>query len=505
MKITTAAILFFSLSTLMFFAHPAVGVRADEAPQMPAESVSAPAFQANILAEEDVYPLQEAGNGAGPLWCRSSSCVARMGETVYITGLTVLPDAKPLNNCQWTFFRRSDENPDDAKWQLLYTDAARTREPAPLAVLPAQNLLFISAHPTLVADPEVYDGPAKPEIVRVKLPAEDAGDADAHAALKMDDRFSPEWDGEPRFQSHTYRNFVVDAGRGELLLFQNDGYTHGVWTLFVADGENVAKGRLAWPWGDAFVKPGPIRICYPVISLADRRVFLCGVSAHPEPNPEWKVYRKELTGSDWDYDLSRLFFTWTEDVTTAEFASWLELATCEKTGGRITVCDMFIAPDGETVHVLWTQTDIDTRLREKFFPDARQEHSLRHAVIRRGEVLRQNVLHRCGEGQWKPICHAAQFHPTPDGRLFILYNLAGLENDDGKSPVRQVSENRLAELNQDGFCGESQILPFREAFTQFFTATPRTGNTPSFKIDILGHSDNRKSIRYACVEIIPHS
>src|SRR5512138_384333 len=108
-----------------------------------------------VELEEDVYSFEPANNGAGPMWCRGSTCLVRVGDDVFATGLETIPEAKPLNNCRWTLLHRGSEG-----WKKVRTDATnRTREPSPLAALPGGRL-FLSANPTLVTDPQAYSGPA---------------------------------------------------------------------------------------------------------------------------------------------------------------------------------------------------------------------------------------------------------------------------------------------------------------------------------------------------------
>ena len=40
-----------------------------------------------VEIEEDVYTYQPADNGAGPMWSYGSSCIARVGDEVFISGL----------------------------------------------------------------------------------------------------------------------------------------------------------------------------------------------------------------------------------------------------------------------------------------------------------------------------------------------------------------------------------------------------------------------------------
>ena len=139
---------------LMFLAVVAVAdLRAVGKPPLPA-------LQPVVEAEEDVYSFEAADNGAGPMWCSGSTCLVRIGDDVFASGLETLKDAKPLNNCRWTLYKRTAGG-----WQLQQADpAGRTREPCPLVAL-AGGKLLLSANPTLVTDRNAYSGPARPEIL----------------------------------------------------------------------------------------------------------------------------------------------------------------------------------------------------------------------------------------------------------------------------------------------------------------------------------------------------
>src|SRR6266545_2556365 len=109
-----------------------------------------------VEAEEDVYTYEPANNGAGPLWCSGSTCLVRIGDDIFASGLETLKDCKPLNNCRWTLFKR-----ESGGWKLWRADdAGRTREPCPLAAFP-DGRLFLSGNPTLSTNRETYSGPAR--------------------------------------------------------------------------------------------------------------------------------------------------------------------------------------------------------------------------------------------------------------------------------------------------------------------------------------------------------
>lgn len=432
-----------------------------------------------VEVEEDLYSYASADNGAGPMWCHGSTCLVRIGEAVFASGLETIADAKPLNNCRWMLFARGEKG-----WEKVCVDeSGRTREPCPLVGFP-DGRLFLSANPTL--DANAYSGPARPEV----LPF-DASDPRAPARTLL-----PAWQGEPKFTEHSYRSFAADGPNHELILLQNVGYTHAEWSFLSRDGRWSAQGQLTWPWGAEYSKPQPIRVCYPNVALKDRAVHFCGVSDIVEPNETWRAFKKELTGREWDYDFRRLFYTWTPDVTSEPFRPWVEVASREKTCGWVTPGDMWIAPDAD-VHLLWTERALDERLREKFFPNARQSYTLNYAVLRDGQVQSRRTLLAAEEGKSNERPGRGRFHVTPDQRLFVFFYVSGSDAS-GKS----ISENRLLEIGSNSNISPAVRVPLQKPFTEFFTATVRAGSPPSQTLELLGtRQGSGNTISYARIRI----
>ncbi|MBM3497151.1 MAG: hypothetical protein FJX74_00630 [Armatimonadetes bacterium] len=435
-------------------------------------------LQPRVEVEEDVYTYEAADNGAGPMWCHGSTCLARIGERVFASGLETIPDQKPLNNCRWMLFTREADG-----WrQLLKDETGRTREPCPVAGFP-DGRLFLSANPTLT-EPGTYGGPARPEVLQFSAAAPD----------QPFETLLPTWDGAPEFTEHSYRSFAADGPAGELIIFQNIGYTHAEWSFRDREGNWSAQGKLMWPWGAEYDKPQPIRVCYPNVALKDRAVYFCGVSDIVEPYDAWRAYKKELTGRDWDFDFRRLFLAWCPDITKGEFAEWVEVASRDKTCGWIFPCDLWVAPDG-AVHILWTERALDERLREKFFPEEKQRHQLNYAIVRDGKVETRVTLQESGEGLPGPTPGNGRFHITPDNRLLVIYFVSG-SNPDGAA----FAEDRLLEILPDGSYTPPVTVPLSNPFTSFFTATPRAGSAPSNTLDLLGECRNtQRTVRYARV------
>jgi hypothetical protein len=429
-----------------------------------------------VEVEEEVYSFKPADNGAGPMWCHGSTCLVRDGERVLASGIETLAEAKPLNNCRWLWYER-----DRRGWSLARKDElGRTREPCPLAVFPGRAV-FLSANPTLA--PGAYSGPARPEILALK-PTDPAGNFTTEQAA---------WDGAPAFTEHSYRSFAADGPGGELVLLQNIGYTHAEWSLRASNGAWTAHGKLPWPKSADSPKAEPIRVCYPTVALRNRAVHFCGVSDIIEPNLVWRAFKKQLTGRDWDYDFRRLFYTWTPDIAAKPFAEWVEVASREATCGWIMPQDLWLAPDG-AVHLLWTERALDERLREKFFPKARQSHALNYAVVRQGAVALRRSLVEVREGEQAAIPGAARFHITPDHRLLVFYSTSG--------GAKGTTENRLMEMEPGGGLGPARTVPLRKPFVSFFTATPRAGSAPSRFLDLLGQRAGEGNvIAYARVRL----
>jgi hypothetical protein len=462
------------LSAALILTHaPLAAGRADQ-PDRPHAGDAA--LRPVVEVEEEVYRYQPANNGAGPLWCRGSTCLVRIGDDVFASGLETLRDAEPLNNCRWTLFKRDADG-----WKLQQADnTGRTREPCPLVGFP-DGRLFLSANPTLARVAQPHGGPARPEIHQFSA----ANPTGPFQTLR------PGWEGNPRFSEHSYRSFAADGSRQEMVLFQNIDYTHAEWAFRDRTGTWSAQGKLVWPWGAEYDKPQPIRVCYPTVALTNRAVYFCGVSDIVEPYQKWRDYRKQLTGRDWDYDFRRLFFTWTPDITRDKFQPWVEIASRDKTSGGITPCDLWVGPDG-SVHLLWTER---ARLRDQFFPDARQSHDLQYAVVRDGKVVsRRSLLHADEQGE---VASLGRFQVTPDNRLFVFYHVHGT----GAAGER-VSENRLVEIHPDGKSGKHVRVPLKRPFTNYFTATIRAGSAPSPTLDILGQqAGNRNTMSYGRIRL----
>jgi hypothetical protein len=439
---------------------------------------SAASVQPVVEVEEDVYSYEPADNGAGPLWCSGSTCLVRAGKKLFASGLETIKDCPPLNNCRWTLFERVEKG-----WQLIQADTNDlTREPCPLAAF-GDGRLLLSVNPTLRTNRQAGGGSAQPRVLQ--FPASDA---------KRYETQLPVWAGAPKFTEHSYRSFASDAPNNELILFQNIDYSHAEWTFLGREGHWSAQGRLVWPWGAEYDKPQPIRVCYPSVAIKDRAVHFCGVSDILEPYQKWREFKKQITGREWDYDFRRLFYTWTPDIRTGKFHEWIEIASRDKTCGWISPGDLWIGPSN-TVHLLWMERALDERLRERFYPDAKQSHSLNYAVVRDGNVVLRRSLVEAEDGGEIPS--AGRFHITPDNRLFVFCYIHGTDRNG-----QAVSENRVFQVLENGNTTAPVRVPLKTPFTATFTTTVRAGSPLSEHIELLGQQGGKpRTMSYARIRL----
>lgn len=457
----------------------AIGLAALTLPAAPATDNAAP--KVTVEVEETVYTTEPANNGAGPLWCYGSTCIGRVGQEVFASGIETIPGAKPLNNVRWMLFRRSGSG-----WELVQKDSSgRTREPCPLAAFP-DGRVFLSTNPTLTV-PDTYDGPARPDLLEFR-PGSEMG----KAAVAL----QPVWTGTPKFTEHSYRGMCADRTTKELLLFNVVGHDGYHWSFLDRSGKWSSNGFLPFPMGTEYERPEPVRMCYPVMAVHKRAAHAMLVSDIIEPVKAWRDFKRQLTGREWDYEFRRLFYTWTPDLTKKPFCKPIEIASRESTAGQITNLDVWLDGAGRA-HLLWLERSVwYPQMRDHFFAGTPMTTSLEYAIVDRGKVTHRATLAKGGEGASSEVPGYARFHSAPGGRLYVVAFMTGADSG-GKA----LSENRLMEITSDGRLGQSVRVPLSHPFTNFMTATERGGSAPSEYLDILGDVSGRPGISYARVHI----
>ena len=426
----------------------------------------------SVEIEEEIYAYEPADNGAGPLWCHGSTIVARHRDAVYLAALETLPEQQPLNNSRFLLYRRDDDG-----WHLIYRDeSGRTREPSPVVMLDGE--LLVSANPTLTA-PGEYGGPPEPTVFRFG--------ADDSAAPPI--REQPQWQGKPAFTEHSYRTVAADGM--EVLYMQNTGYETAQMSFRDEAGQWYGLDPLTWPWGGEYDPPQPLRLCYPNVALHERSAHFIGVGDIVEPITAWRDAKLEITGREWDYVFRRLFYAYTPDVTAQPFGEWIEIANRDQTAGHIRNGDLHLDADG-LVHILWTESNLDHRLRDRFFPDQQIAHTLEYLTLREGQIQTRRTLVRAVESERGPIPKLARFHILADGTPIILGQFSNLGPD---------AIYRCTLLSSDP--PDWVDIPFSHPMPDtFLTNTVRAGSAPSPLIDIVGmRPDVPNTLGYARVRI----
>ncbi|NLF40243.1 hypothetical protein GX586_12415 [bacterium] len=472
-------------------------------------------LEVSVTREETLYSSRYSNNGSSPMWCFGNTCIARQGDEVFVSGYERAPDAKPMNDCRWFLMRRTA-----AGWERLWTDEkGRTREPSPLARLP-DGRLFVSANPTLLPPTAAGGGPSRPELLEFATV-----DAKARPRVHL-----PGWQGQPPFNQHSYRSMAADASSGEIIVFQNADYANSEWALLKADGA-WSGGKLFWPpYAKTDLAPfgaTHARVNYPVVVLRNRAVHFCGVSAYDnwdrvkavadlgigkDPNAKGE---SGMAGRQRGNRMRRILYSWTPRIGEKPFAEWLEIDNTFDDGGWLFATDMHVDAAG-TVHLLWFRSPMLPFLRDALYKDIRRVYSLRYATLKDGRILTRRSLLEAGEGADPAIptdldqvglpyvldngerilgdtLSTPRFHVTPDGRLFVVYYVSGMGGVSGvgcrvsgEEGARDLSENRIIEIRADGAPTVPVTLPLKHPLVQFFTATPRAGNLPSWTLDLLG-------------------
>lgn len=418
----------------------------------------------SVTAEEDVYDFTNPDNGSGPLWSYGCTPIARIGEAVYVCQMETGKDIPPLCNTRWRLLRR-----DVNGWNLVAeADAYRQREPGVLAVGPAQDL-FLNVNDSTQPEGTKY-GNCTPRLLRFAF----------NSGQLERSEINPMWAGKPCFTDHSYRGYASDPANGRLLMMNIDAKTGIEHTcLLSVSGDTLANAPVSFP----------IRACYPQVALSGYSVHVQAVGDIVEPVEEWRQYKHEQTGRDWDYVFRILYYSFTPDIRNQDFLSPLEIANVDATGGHISNKDLWLSPAGE-VFLMYTEREVASPLlRDKYFPGKSIIDSLKLAVVKDGIVVSRRTL-VAGNDQESP--GDARFHVTPDGKTYAVINMGGQEGGNKLLQIYPVTQN--AELIP---------IPLARPFSSFLLASARAGNAPSNIIDMIGYTNSGDKISYAQIHLEP--
>ncbi|MCL2517743.1 MAG: hypothetical protein FWF15_04190 [Oscillospiraceae bacterium] len=399
------------------------------------------------LTFEKIADTADFNNGSGPMWCYGSSTIARLGDTVYATVPLLDEKVTPLSNTHMTLYRKKPDMP----WEQIYVNPNYNREPCPLMRY-NDTTLVVTANPS---EAGTMYGPAKPGVLLFDLNG------------NITEMIPPVWDEDYKFMDHSYRGSSVDIAYGGMFLANQ----------YVTDsgGEHCYAYYDGNDWTHCGKLDYDVRSCYPNVQLKGKSVHILAISDIIEPNPEWRAFKKEITGRDWDYDFRNLYYKYTNDVTKDPPCAPILIDSREETCGWISNHDIH-ADDSGTCHVLYSTKRMNfPQMKEKFFPDTEFDVSLEYKAVKDGKIIHAVTL----DFQTKPISYCGAFHIAENGELKIIYC-----KNDGYYITDFENTTKI----------ETSLKP-----ATFFTARNRLGNLQSDIIDLYLQSGNE--IIYGKVEL----
>ena len=421
-----------------------------------------------VEVEEIVTRYTPANNGAGPMWCYGSTVIARQGRDVFLSVIETGKDVPLLCNTRWQLWHRSADG-----WKLEQSEKEyRQREPCPLAVF-QEGPVFLSVNPSTESAGTKY-GPCKPLVLEFDQ-VNPAAPAKTH---------TPAWANGTYFTDHSYRGFAADGVNSELLLLNVNAKTSEQFVSYRdSKGQWHRKGTITFP----------IRSCYPQVALRDGSAHVMAIGDIVEPVEEWQKLKFEKLKRKWDYVFRRLFYTYTDNISTTGFSAPIEIDTVEKTGGHIRNLDLHIDETG-AAHLLYLKQPHQYEfIRDKYFPGEAITTQLEHVIVKDGKVLSRQTLAERPGGPTGFEPSFGRFHISRAGELYVIATGTSIEKG------RRTSGNFLGRIS----AGKPKFehIELKHPFGNFFTNTPRGGSKPSDIIDIFGIADDSPNLRYARIRI----
>ncbi|MGB2865530.1 MAG: hypothetical protein WBC05_19525 [Sedimentisphaerales bacterium] len=423
-----------------------------------------------VEVEEVVTRYTPANNGAGPLWCYGSTVIARQDSDIYLSVIETGEDVPLLCNTRWQLWHRSADG-----WKLEQAEKEyRQREPCPLAVFQG-GPVFLSVNPSTKPAGTKY-GPCKPLVLEFDR-TNPTSPAKTH---------TPAWVGGTYFTDHSYRGFAADGINGELLLLNINARTSEQFVSYRdSNGQWHQKGTITFP----------IRSCYPQVALRDGAAHVMAIGDIVEPVAEWRKLKYEKLKRDWDYVFRRLFYTYTDNIRTADFCAPIEIDTVEKTGGHIRNLDLYIDQTG-AAHLLYTKQPHQYNfIRDKHFPGEAMTAYLEYVTVKDGKVLSRRTLAERPGGPKSFEPSFGRFHISSAGGLYVIAAGTGVEKG------QRIYGNFLGRIPAGKNKPKFERIELKHPFGNFFTNTPRGGSKPSNIIDVFGIANDNPNLRYARIRI----
>ena len=325
------------------------------------------------MKPEIVTPTMPFENGAEPSWSRGNSTIVRVGSRVFITNQRVHANRLPLNRTTLEIW----EKPDGGVWQLVYEDeGVFQREPCPIAYIGNDRLAVTANVPA-----------------QYHAPDEETTDTDCIPTLYVFDVSGPlrkaasiplKWDRDDyTFWEHSYRSFAVDPVR-QLLFLDNIEYgdERFCYTLLDSDLQCIKNGLLHFP----------ARCCYHAIAMQNGETYLFAIQDIKEPNAEWRDYKRQMTGRQWDYDFRKIYLNYCPDIEKTDFEPSALICSRDDTCGWLSLLDCCYDANGDMLLLVSAQNVYPAFMRERFFPDLAPESQLEMYRFSKGKLVSRTVI-----------------------------------------------------------------------------------------------------------------
>jgi hypothetical protein len=286
------------------------------------------------------------------MWCHGNTCLVRLGDDVFASGLETLQDYAPLNNCRWTLFQR-----EPGGWQFA------SRPKGPHSGTLSAGLLLRRAGAD-VGQPDADDRPESPRRPGSARDPEVRRRRRPKAPYKT---LLPQWSNSPRSPSTLTAASPPTASTGNW----SSSRTSATRTVLLGVSRPARKmdHRQADVVASRGSLQGALRRHGDARELPERGLEGSG-RAFPGQlglRPVGADARRGRLATPVGPAVPETLLHLVGRHCSGEFSDWVEIDNCYTTGGWLFSCDLHVAADGD-VHMLWHENPIHPGCATNGFP-----------------------------------------------------------------------------------------------------------------------------------------
>lgn len=419
------------------------------------------------MKPEQICPTMPFDNGTQPSWSRGNSTIVRVGTRVFVTNAHVHPRRKPYNRTTLEIW----EKEDGGTWNLVFEDTGvYQREPSPIAYI-GNNKLAVTANVPAAEhaeDEETMDTDCIPTLYIFDI----SGPVKRELVMRLP------WDRDDyTFWEHSYRGFAYDQKRRNLFLdnieYDDDRFCY---TLLDRDLNCIRCGKLNFP----------ARCCYHTIAIQDGETYLFAIQDIKEPVAQWRDYKRQMTGRQWDYDFRKIYLNYCADIEHADFEPSVLICDRDATCGWMACLDCCFDKNGNMMLLVSGQNVYPSFMRERFFPDVPPESTLELFRFSKGKMIDHQIINRSSDGMLA-YGYNGFFHTAENGDVYLIW----CKNMDVQGDT--VSKGTYLSRTDDLSAPPVRLMDETGCLTGSKT---RLGAAPSNAIDITWHRGD-EAIMYA--------